>query len=135
MAEGMETIAQPLALTEGREAKPLNLTEGRIEMAGLSHHYGRESGGVQGVDITVQPGEKIGLVGRSGAGKSTLVKLILRFYDAEAGEIRIDGQDIAQVRQGSLRRHIGVVQQDSSLLHRSVRGTSSMAVPTPARLR
>ena len=121
VAEGMETIAQPLALTDRRDAQPLKLTEGRIEMAGLSHHYGRESGGVHGINVTVRPGEKIGLVGRSGAGKSTLVKLILRFYDAEAGEIRIDGQDIAQVRQDSLRRHIGVVQQDSSLLHRSVR--------------
>ncbi|MEQ3631689.1 MAG: ABC transporter ATP-binding protein [Sulfitobacter sp.] len=121
VAEGMETIAQPLALTDRHDAPPLKLTEGRIEMAGLSHHYGRESGGIQGIDITVQPGEKIGLVGRSGAGKSTLVKLMLRFYDAETGQIRIDGQDIAQVRQDSLRRHIGVVQQDSSLLHRSVR--------------
>jgi ABC-type cobalamin/Fe3+-siderophores transport system ATPase subunit len=121
VAEGMETIAQPLALTDRRDAPPLKLTEGRIEMAGLSHHYGRDSGGVQDINITVQPGERIGLVGRSGAGKSTLVKLILRFYDAETGEIRIDGQDIAQVRQDSLRRHIGVVQQDSSLLHRSVR--------------
>ncbi|NUH66915.1 ABC transporter ATP-binding protein [Sulfitobacter sp. S0837] len=121
VAEGMETIAQPITLTDSPDASPLRLTEGRIEMRGLSHHYGRDSGGIQGLNITVQPGEKIGLVGRSGAGKSTIIKLLLRFYDAEAGEIRIDGQNISDVRQDSLRRYIGVVQQDSSLMHRSVR--------------
>jgi ATP-binding cassette subfamily B multidrug efflux pump len=73
------------------------------------------------INLTIQPGEKIGLIGRSGAGKSTLVKLLLRFYDPEHGQILIDGQDIAHVTQDSLRRHIGMVQQESSLLHRSVR--------------
>ncbi|MGI9391900.1 MAG: ABC transporter ATP-binding protein, partial [Boseongicola sp.] len=73
------------------------------------------------IDMTIMPGEKVGLVGRSGAGKSTLVKLLLRFYEPEAGSIRIDGQDIAMVTQDSLRAQIGMVQQDSSLLHRSVR--------------
>jgi ATP-binding cassette subfamily B multidrug efflux pump len=87
----------------------------------LSHHYGRGSGGLAHVDLTIKPGEKIGLVGRSGSGKSTLVKLLLRFYDAEGGRILIDDQDITQVTQDSLRRCIGMVQQDSSLLHRSVR--------------
>jgi ATP-binding cassette, subfamily B, multidrug efflux pump len=76
---------------------------------------------LQGVNLTIRPGEKIGLIGRSGAGKSTLVKLMLRFYDTEGGRILIDGQDIAGVTQESLRRVIGMVQQDSSLLHRSVR--------------
>jgi ATP-binding cassette subfamily B multidrug efflux pump len=71
--------------------------------------------------LTIRPGEKIGVVGRSGAGKSTLVKLMLRFYDTESGAILIDGQDIAEVTQDSLRQKIGMVQQDSSLLHRSVR--------------
>ena len=121
VAEGMETIAQPIALVDNAEAHPLALTKGRIEMKGLSHHYGRGSGGLQSLDLVVEPGERIGLVGRSGAGKSTLVKLLLRFYDAEAGAIKIDGQDITKVQQDSLRHHIGMVQQDSSLLHRSVR--------------
>ena len=118
VAEGMETIAQPIALVDNAEAQPLALTKGRIEMKGLSHHYGRGSGGLQSLDLVVEPGERIGLVGRSGAGKSTLVKLLLRFYDAEAGAIKIDGQDITKVQQDSLRHHIGMVQQDSSLLHR-----------------
>ncbi|GGH55247.1 ATP-binding cassette domain-containing protein [Frigidibacter albus] len=121
VAEGMETIAQPIALTDAPDAKPLNLTEGRIEVQGLSHHYGRGSGGLDRISLSIAPGEKVGLIGRSGAGKSTLVKLLLRFYDAEGGRILIDGQDIAQVTQDSLRARIGMVQQDSSLLHRSVR--------------
>jgi len=121
VAEGMETIAQPITLVDAPDAKPLMLREGKIEVQDLSHHYGRASGGLDGVNLTVNPGEKIGLIGRSGAGKSTLVKLLLRFYDAESGRIVIDGQDISTVTQDSLRRHIGVVQQDSSLLHRSVR--------------
>ncbi len=121
VAEGMETIAQPIALVDKAGAKPLEFRAGQIEIKGLSHHYGRGQGGLNGLDLTINPGEKIGLVGRSGAGKTTLVKLMLRFYDAETGMIRIDGQDIAQVTQDSLRRRIGMVQQDSSLLHRSVR--------------
>ncbi|MGJ8615742.1 MAG: ABC transporter ATP-binding protein [Sulfitobacter sp.] len=121
VSEGMETIAQPINLVDDPSAPVLNLHQGKIEMKGLTHHYGRSSGGLQSIDMTVQPGEKIGLVGRSGAGKSTLVKLLLRFYDPEGGRIEIDGQDITSVRQDSLRRHVGMVQQDSSLLHRSVR--------------
>ncbi|MDN5786112.1 ABC transporter ATP-binding protein [Pseudorhodobacter sp.] len=121
VAEGMETIAQPIGLVDKVEAKPLQLTEGRIAIEGLSHHYGREKGGLNAITLTIDPGQKIGLVGRSGAGKSTLVKLMLRFYDAEQGRILIDGQDIAGVSQASLRAQIGMVQQDSSLLHRSVR--------------
>jgi len=121
IAEGMETIAQPLTLVDRPNAPALDFREGRIEVQGLTHHYGRPSGGLQAVDLTIAPGEKIGIVGRSGAGKSTLVKLLLRFYDAEAGRILIDGQDIAQVTQDSLRAQIGMVAQDTSLLHRSVR--------------
>lgn len=121
VAEGMETITDPIGLTDKPEAKPLEWREGRIVFDDLRHHYGRESGGLQGVNLDIRPGEKVGLVGRSGAGKSTLVKLLLRFYDAEAGRILIDGQNIADVSQNSLRSHIGMVQQDSSLLHRSVR--------------
>ncbi|WP_171208459.1 MULTISPECIES: ABC transporter ATP-binding protein [unclassified Ruegeria] len=121
VAEGMETIAQPIKLLDSPAAKPLQLTEGRIEIRDLSHHYGRKTGGLDHVNIAIQPGEKIGLIGRSGAGKSTLVKLLLRFYDVESGAILIDGQDIATVTQDSLRSRIGMVQQDSALLHRSVR--------------
>ncbi|MFW2542864.1 ABC transporter ATP-binding protein [Primorskyibacter sp. 2E107] len=119
--EGMETIAQPITLVDAPGAQPLQLMDGRIEIDGVSHHYGRDSGGLDQVSLTIKPGEKIGLVGRSGAGKSTLVKLLLRFYDVERGQIRIDGQDIAHVTQDSLRQQIGMVQQDSALLHRSVR--------------
>ncbi|CUH79594.1 ABC transporter ATP-binding protein [Tropicibacter naphthalenivorans] len=119
--EGMQTIAQPIALLDAPGAKPLEMTEGRVEIQSLTHHYGRETGGLEAVDLTIQPGEKIGLVGRSGAGKSTLVKLLLRFYDPDGGRIVIDGQDIAHVTQDSLRQHIGMVQQDSALLHRSIR--------------
>ena len=121
VAEGMETIAQPIELVDAKDAGSLVLEEGRIVVSQLSHHYGRGSGGLDRIDLTIAPGEKIGLVGRSGAGKSTLVKLLLRFYDPEHGSIRIDGQDITQVTQDSLRLRIGMVQQDSSLLHRSVR--------------
>ncbi|SLN32708.1 Putative multidrug export ATP-binding/permease protein [Roseisalinus antarcticus] len=121
VSEGMQTISQPVTLVDAPDAPALEVTEGRIEIDGLSHHYGKAAGGLDRVTLSVAPGEKVGLVGPSGAGKSTLVKLLLRFYDAETGVIRIDGQDIAQVRQESLRRAIGMVQQDSALLHRSVR--------------
>lgn len=121
VAEGLETIAQPIQLLDAPGSKPLQLSKGQIEIRDLSHHYGRETGGLDHINLTIQPGEKIGLIGRSGAGKSTLVKLLLRFYDVEKGAILIDDQNIAQVTQDSLRRHIGMVQQDSALLHRSVR--------------
>ncbi len=119
--EGMETITQPIGLVDRPTAATLALTKGEIVMEGVQHHYGRGSGGLRGINLTIRPGERIGVVGRSGAGKSTLVKLMLRFYDCEGGRILIDGQDIAGVTQDSLRRQIGMVQQDSSLLHRSVR--------------
>jgi ATP-binding cassette subfamily B multidrug efflux pump len=121
VAEGMETITHPVGLTDVSGAKPLRFGEGKVEIQHVSHHYGRGHGGLQDVSLTLRPGEKIGVVGRSGAGKSTLVKLMLRFYDAENGRITIDGQDISQITQESLRREIGMVQQESSLLHRSVR--------------
>jgi len=121
VAEGMETIAEPVTLTDADGARPLDFETGAIRFERVSHHYGRGSGGLDRIDLTVRPGEKVGLVGRSGAGKSTLVKLLLRFHDPERGRILIDGQDIAHVTQDSLRRQIGMVQQDSSLLHRSVR--------------
>lgn len=121
VAEGMQTIAQPITLPDADDAVPLNVTQGEIVLDGVSHSYGRTTGGLERVDLTIAPGEKVGLVGRSGAGKSTLMKLLLRFYAAEGGRILIDGQDIAQVTQASLRAQIGMVQQDSALMHRSVR--------------
>ena len=119
--EGMETITQPVTLTDAPNAKPMEFKAGDIQLENLSHHYGRGTGGLQSINLSIAAGERIGVVGRSGAGKSTLVKLLLRFYDAEAGRILIDGQDISAVTQHSLRARIGMVQQDSSLLHRSVR--------------
>ncbi|WP_049644434.1 ABC transporter ATP-binding protein [Candidatus Rhodobacter oscarellae] len=119
--EGMQTITRPIALVDAPDAKPLELSTGTIEIDELTHHYGRDVGGLDSVSLNIRPGEKVGIVGRSGAGKSTLVKLLLRFYDAESGTIRIDGQDIARVTQDSLRGAIAMVQQDSSLMHRSVR--------------
>jgi ATP-binding cassette subfamily B multidrug efflux pump len=121
VAEGMETITEPVTLTDAPDAKPLAFGAGEVRFDAVSHHYGRGRGGLDRVSLTISPGEKVGLVGRSGAGKSTLVKLLLRFYDAEGGRILIDDQDIARVTQDSLRQQIGMVQQDSSLLHRSVR--------------
>ncbi len=121
VAEGMETIAQPIDLVDAPGAKPLQLDRGRVELQDLSHHYGRGTGGLDKLNLTIEPGEKVGLIGRSGAGKSTLVKLLLRFYDPDFGRVLMDGQDIARVQQESLRSHIGMVQQDSALLHRSVR--------------
>ena len=121
VAEGLESIAHPVTLVDAAQAKDLKVPEAKIEILDVTHHYGRDSGGLDQLSLTIQPGEKIGLVGRSGAGKSTLFKLLLRFYDSESGQILIDGQDIAAVTQDSLRAQIGMVQQDSSLLHRSLR--------------
>lgn len=120
VAEGMETIAQPIDLVDAPGAPALKFGKGQIEFRNVSHHYGRGQGGLQNVSLTIRPGEKIGIIGRSGAGKSTLVKLLLRFYETETGDILIDDQSIRAVTQDSLRVQIGMVQQDTSLLHRSV---------------
>jgi ATP-binding cassette subfamily B multidrug efflux pump len=119
--EGMITIAQPLRLVDQAGAKPLVVCEGRITFEDVRFGYGRETGVLQDFSLTVRPGEKVGLVGRSGAGKSTVVNLLLRFFDLEGGRILIDGHDIAQATQESLRAQISVVTQDTSLLHRSIR--------------
>ena len=121
VSEGMETIAQPITLVDTPDAKPLKLSDGVVEFKALTHHYGRDQGGLESLSLRINAGEMVGLIGRSGAGKSTLVKLLLRFYDPEGGRIEIDGQDITQVTQNSLRHATGMVSQDSSLLHRSVR--------------
>ena len=119
--EGMITIARPIALTDRTDAPALKVNRGEIVFDDVQFGYGRETGVIQGLRLHVAPGEKIGLIGRSGAGKSTLVNLLLRFFDIESGRILIDGQDIAAVTQESLRAHISMVTQDTSLLHRSIR--------------
>ena len=118
--EGMMTIARPIALIDRPDAPSLNVTRGEIVFEDVRFGYGRESGVIDGLTLTVKPGEKIGLIGRSGAGKSTVVNLLLRFFDLEGGRILIDGQDIAAVTQESLRAQISMVTQDTSLLHRSI---------------
>ena len=118
--EGMDTLADPIKLKDQENAENLEVTKARIKVKNLSHHYGLKKGGLNKLSVTFKENEKVGLVGRSGAGKSTLLKLILRFYDLEAGAICIDGQDISKITQVSLHKNIGVVQQDSSLLHRSI---------------
>lgn len=119
--DGMNTLAVKRSVLDTKGAAPMRITDGKIHYNNISFHYGKENGVIENFDLTIAPGEKIGLVGRSGAGKSTLVNLLLRFYDLERGAIEIDGQDIAKVEQESLRQHIGMVTQDTSLLHRSVR--------------
>lgn len=119
--EGMMTIARPIALTDRPDAAALTVPRGEIEFQDIRFGYGRESGLIDGLSLTIHPGERIGLIGRSGAGKSTLVNLMLRFFDLEDGRILIDGQDIAGATQESLRTQISVVTQDTSLLHRSIR--------------
>ena len=119
--DGMQTIALPRAVIDQPDAKPLQVTRGEVRFEHVGFHYGKGSGVIEGLDLVVRPGERIGLVGPSGAGKSTLVNLLLRLYDVERGRILVDGQDIAAVTQESLREQIGMVTQDTSLLHRSIR--------------
>ncbi len=123
--DGIETIARDRSIKDVPDAKPLDVTEGAIRFEHVSFNYGKPMGPkdrpvLRDLSLTIAPGEKVGLVGRSGAGKSTLANLLLRFYDLETGRILIDGQDISRVTQDSLRAAIGVVTQDTSLLHRSV---------------
>ncbi|WP_186387202.1 ABC transporter ATP-binding protein [Stappia sp. TSB10P1A] len=118
--DGITTISREREVTDRPQAPALVVSRGEIAFEGVRFHYGKEAGVIDRLDLTIRPGEKVGIVGRSGAGKSTLVNLLLRFYDVESGRIRIDGQDIAEVSQASLRAQIGVVTQDTSLLHRSV---------------
>ena len=118
--EGLQSISVPHSVVDADDAYDLKLEKGRIEIKDLSHHYGKGTGGLDHINLVIEPGQKIGLVGRSGSGKSSLVNLLMRFRDAEDGDILIDGQSVSSVTQDSLRRHIGMVTQDSSLLHRSV---------------
>jgi ATP-binding cassette subfamily B multidrug efflux pump len=120
--DGITMLSKPVTIKDQADAIPLAVEHGEIRFDNVRFHYGREAGKViENFSLTIKPGEKVGLVGRSGAGKSTLVNLLLRFYDLEGGRILVDGQDIAHVTQESLRREVGMVTQDTSLLHRSVR--------------
>ncbi|MDB5507296.1 MAG: multidrug transporter ATP-binding protein [Devosia sp.] len=119
--DGIASISMPRLVPDVPGAKPLGRVNGEVRFDNVGFHYGKDKGIIEGLDLHIRAGEKIGLVGRSGAGKSTIVNLLLRFYDRESGSISIDGIDIATIDQDSLRANIGVVTQDTSLLHRSVR--------------
>lgn len=121
VVDGMKTLSKPISIQDKPNAKPLVVQNGGIEFDDVSFHYGENKGVISNLTLNIKPGEKVGLVGRSGAGKSTLVNLLMRFHDVESGQIKIDGQAIDQVTQDSLRSKIGMVTQDTSLLHRSIR--------------
>ncbi len=119
--DGITSIAVPRAVQDKPDAARLDVPHGTIRLEGVSFGYGNERNVLNDLSLEIKAGERVGLVGRSGAGKSTLVNLLLRFHDVSEGRVLIDGQDIANVSQESLRENIGVVTQDTSLLHRSVR--------------
>ena len=120
--EGMQTIAVPHSGVDRPGARPLEVSRGEIRFEEVSFGYGRKDAApvLENLSLEIEPGERVGLVGRSGAGKTTLVNLLLRFHDVESGRILIDEQNIAEVTQESLRAAIGMVTQDTSLLHRSI---------------
>lgn len=117
--DGMRTLTPPHDLLDDAAARDLSVERGQIVFRNVSFAYGSRTGGVRDISLTIQPGERVGIVGASGAGKSTLVSLLLRLYDTEEGQVLIDGQDIAKVTQASLRGHIGMVTQDTSMFNRS----------------
>ncbi|MEE4191786.1 MAG: ABC transporter ATP-binding protein [Halieaceae bacterium] len=119
--DGMNTISRVQMVTDVPDAPPMQVSDGRIDFEQVSFHYGKGSGVIDEFSLHIQPGEKVGIVGRSGAGKTTLMNVLLRLFDLEGGRILIDGQDISRVSQESLRAQIGVVSQDTALLHRSIR--------------
>lgn len=119
--DGINTLSLPREVQDQPAAKNIEITKGKINFNNMTFHYGKESGVFDNLNLEIQAGEKIGLVGRSGAGKSTLVNLLLRFFDIKSGKILIDDQNIADVTQQSLRAQIAMVTQDTSLLHRSIR--------------
>ncbi len=119
--DGLASISQPVSVTDRKPAPRLNVANGGVKFDGVDFHYGNGNGIIHGLNLDIKPGEKIGLIGPSGAGKSTLVNLLLRMYDVQDGRILIDGQDISHVSQESLREQIGMITQDTSLLHRSIR--------------
>ena len=119
--DGIRSISMPRLVEDRPGAKDIVVPRGEIVFDGVKFHYGKKRSIIEDLSLSIRPGEKVGIVGRSGAGKSTLVNILLRFYDVEGGKVTIDGQDISAVTQDSLRGHIGVVTQDTSLLHRSLR--------------
>ncbi|MCE0555691.1 MULTISPECIES: ABC transporter ATP-binding protein [Motilimonas] len=121
VTDGMNTLSKPLQIQDKAGAQPIVVNKGEIKFDQVGFHYGEDKGVINNLQFTIKPGQKIGLVGRSGAGKSTLVNLLMRFHDVESGRILIDDQDIREIQQDSLRAQIGMVTQDTSLLHRSVR--------------
>ncbi|MEN5297934.1 ABC transporter ATP-binding protein [Brucella sp. TWI559] len=123
----MELLSAPLGLVDKRDAKQLHITDARIDIRHVTFHYGKAGGVLDDINFTVKGGERIGLVGHSGAGKTTLVNLILRLYDVEKGAILVDGQDVRDVTQASLRRAFAVVSQETALLHRSLRDNIMLA--------
>ncbi len=125
----VEMLSRPIALRDHPDARPLTVTESRIRFERVRFRYSRQSAVIDDVTLTVEPGQKVGIVGRSGAGKSTLINLLLRFYDVDSGQVTIDGQDISRVTQASLRAQISVVTQDTSLMHRSVRDNIRLGRP------
>jgi ATP-binding cassette subfamily B multidrug efflux pump len=127
--DGMAMLGQDREVADRKDAGELGVPAGRIEFDKVRFHYGRAGGVIENLSLDIAPGEKVGLVGRSGAGKTTLANLLLRFYDLEGGSIRIDGRDISSVSQDSLRANIGVVTQDTSLLHRSIRDNIAYGRP------
>uniref|UniRef100_UPI0004721B07 ABC transporter ATP-binding protein n=1 Tax=Vibrio parahaemolyticus TaxID=670 RepID=UPI0004721B07 len=130
VVDGMKTLSKPIDIQDKSNAKDLVVSQGGIQFDNVSFHYGENKGVINHLNLDIKPGEKVGLVGRSGAGKSTLVNLLLRFHDVEEGSIKIDGQNIADVTQDSLRSKIGMVTQDTSLLHRSIRDNILYGNPT-----
>lgn len=121
VVDSIHTVSKPIEVVDQPQARPLSVTEGKIEFATVGFAYNSHQSIFNQLQLTIQPGEKIGIVGRSGAGKSSLVNLLLRFYDLQSGQIKIDGQPIDQVSQESLRHQIGMITQDTSLMHRSIR--------------
>jgi len=119
--DGLQTIAQPVTVSDRPHAPTLKVSRGAVRFDHVDFHYGKGGKVIDALNLDIRPGEKIGLIGPSGAGKSTLVNLLLRLYDIDSGRILIDGQDIAEVNQASLRAQIGMITQDTSLLHRSIR--------------
>ncbi|WP_225027921.1 ABC transporter ATP-binding protein [Xinfangfangia pollutisoli] len=127
--DGMRTLSAPHTLADAPDAVDLPRVQGAVEFRGVSFAYGRQRGGVQRIDLSIAPGEKIGIVGASGAGKSTLVALLLRLYDPEEGAVLVDGKDLRRVTQESLRRQIGMVTQETAMFNRSARDNIAYGRP------